>query len=1125
MGRTWSQLKNGTNEGELRLTRSDDAQSPTSSAVQSAPASSPGLALRDGSSVSTTPPFGEGASCFRQKNSKSQQTRHGTINRQWRLILRSNKDHRQQQPAPLIQQTDHVPHHGRTSTSTRKRLDILLNRPKSGSASEVSTGHLSKKEKFFQTIVGGAGLASDEFCMTRAYDFRTCTTLKYCPPSKNSFHQSTLDRGESVKISQSKTGDKSSKSSSSTTFLSIIDRNTNNVKRNKEVEVRGKREESDIKLKNKILEDRRASSESDSLQSYRRQHKSHNSQESARGYYRHHQSSELSGSPLFRSCSTSTLPSYVAGDDPASDLDILGHVMQSWSKRSNPSNNFCNSTGGSRINVGKHPSSHPRYCQHHKHACDGNHSGDSSSSSKGNMQMLGVSCYGVYHGSRFVCSPSPSKRTKSASADNIASMFCPTSTGSDVSCTIDSSTTENSSSSNSSLSKKVGFPHGFVRSKLTVLPEEFLHHHHHYQPQNKLLVSSVSNDSVHVALAECNTKGLTGSESDWCREGKGDSAPLNSCSSTLNRPTTLNLVSLSPAPAEESKSLSFSHSWSKILHRTLRGGSREDQQVNKSEGNTPTFSKTPGSSLNISQGSKYTSTSRDRRSSSSDSMIPSLSADATCHVDNDDMSSRRGDWETLISQVHLGASSMQGNVDVLPRSTSYLDVHNPNSERILCDHTPPQANRVDHYEGTLGEVAGESGNQSEEHEDPDLVECTDTTNSKSVAVQISGATSTILVDSTDATDTQDNLQLDKSRSSENTRSSPRLSGYLTSTGFISRPFVSPEERFTTRCSFSSQHQANCGMQESEAPPLTPREELDSAIAAAVAQLSPSTRRPSSQTKSSAAISTVAIQGSTYISSNESGYDSDNTKHVDDSHSSNRTPLLPIPALVIEKPAGGEAGASPAEKGDMCPLSAKKIKGTDDEHTEFPSLPLIRRKSDLANAIITRRRANSSTCSLEISSNLQRRDNTACSHACEQTPTAPNCGASRSLSVCYSPSKIQWMESREIFRLYANNTQIASPFLVASRDKYAHPPPVPRTKKKRFQLFQISKLPYEPLGVILKAKIYYTPTMASPEPASSVVEHFVQDVRDESPAHRYSFLFLFKLRLFLKNATSNLIGFL
>ncbi|CAG7729581.1 unnamed protein product [Allacma fusca] len=239
-------------------------------------------------------------------------------------------------------------------------------------------------------------------------------------------------------------------------------------------------------------------------------------------------------SPLFRSCSTSTLPSYVAGDDPATDLDLSPNGKK-IDKNSNRS--LTGSDSGATT-----PS-----------ALLSNTSELSSNGTVSKMVLLGSSTH-------YTSCPSGSPSKKAVSVDNIASMLSSCG-GNDVT---------------SPLSKKFGFPHGFVRSKLSVLPEE-AHHHQHPQKQVGLkLVSSVSSDSVHLTTTTHSSSLNSSSSKESSNSDSSRNSSQPSSSSTGTKSFTGKALAMMQRFGTASNSLAKGRSRSKS---PATSGSRQRQPL------------------------------------------------------------------------------------------------------------------------------------------------------------------------------------------------------------------------------------------------------------------------------------------------------------------------------------------------------------------------------------------------------------------------------------------------------------------------------------------------------------------------------------------------------------------
>ncbi|CAL8129296.1 unnamed protein product [Orchesella dallaii] len=1216
MGKTWNQLKNA---GEIRLSASGEletATTPTNSSqhplseLTSNLNSIPSSTSASGAPSSAPAPVSKGGE--KEKKSKNN-TSGGTIHRQWRLVLRNNKEHHHQyyphhiqqpylshvQPTSLVQtcsspsskQASNNPKpSSKTASKQRKSLDVYM---KPCSASEENLGSLNcsggnapggnsdnRKSRSGKSTGPSNLLANDEFYVNlKDYSARKCATLK--PPSSKE-RKSKVDRVESIKgmlmlnrgsksparggANANPNPDKESKHPSS---------NSNNKNSSSSSSGAPQSSSSSSSKHSSSKESKESSSNSGGgtlrlvSSTLRRPHLNrHSTQNTTSATTSSSTSSHLNSSPLFRSCSTSTLPSYIAGEDPASDLDLMLGCHNSTSISTSTSASISISTSGhwngstsSFSQISQHLSSsngklsslqNPSSTSHH-------HNNNNNFSSKSKMLMLGASCYGVCNGnntngdsgsSSVVCSPTK----KSASVDNIVGMLssssssCPTvaatllssltTTGAGAisssllsTSTSTSSSTGNDVNSNSSSTKKFGFPHGFVRSKLTVLPEEAIHNIHH----QKLLVSSVSSDSVHLALAECsaNSNSSSGVSSDCSSNGSGGGGGCSGIGRP-QKPASLNLNN----SEGKCQSLSLSHSFSRILNRS---GSHEDTLQSKSEASTPTSTSTSGklgSSLIFFRGRRHSSSKRSRSNS------PTVSSAGGSVVN---VSGGVGCSPQVVASCGGGPLSfLRGSTPRRSQNSSNRDIQSKsNSCEMLLDEGA-QGKReggegVPKNGGGGGGRRGRDGGKrlfprssSVDHYDHD-----DYQDDNDDQVQISGSTSTILLDGGGG----GGGDTCSSGGSSGTGDCHKEVSPASSTCHLSNSMShQPQPPHVTVSTAGSLLLSNNS--HSSAPPAGPPPPIPGG-----GGNNPHPHPP------------PLVNGMmvAYISSNESGYDSDSNKNLEENNPSQNQLLNPPQNHPNNLTSSSSAQPKSVEvlletrknapsiliskQGDNSPRnssssSARWELGLAPMPTISPSKnAVVRRKSDLANAIITRQGtaqpiSSPGYCSLASCANPQECDKNLPVSCCASSGGSSGRLSQQELYHQYHLSthhhrqqvppmlissqnqihnqKVQWMESREIFRLYASGaggnsgSGSPSPYLMMQNSGTATPPPPPpppqsqASAKKKFQLLQISKEPNEHLGISLGGGDNPNSKAGG---GNNVPEHFVQSLRSESPAKR------------------------
>jgi len=697
-------------------------------------------------------------------------------------------------------------------------------------------------------------------------------------------------------------------------------------------------------------------------------------------------------SPLFRSCSTSTLPSYVAGDDPASDLDFSPKHRRY----------FITTSAASKDGYQFSPSSNNNELQTNNSGGSGT-SSSHNNNSRSKMLMLGASAY--YSNSPCSSiggsSSSPCSAKKAISLDNIASLV-----GSDVT---------------SPLSKKFGFPHHFIPNKLAVLPEESMHYQH-----NKLLVSSLSSDSVHLAVA--NSTLLAPTKHQNTKKNKDNSSETG----MTNNNTQDNCVT-------KPTKLTSSSSGSRLASLFQRVRRHSSSVSYRSRSNSPVTTN---------------SVTRATRQNTA-TVTRSVSAHARC------------------SRIDVkSASSSCEMLDSLRSSYCY---------------------------------------QSEES-------CKNGSSDK-MNVPNNSVTETSSVVVPCVTTSENNKEV-RNNDNEGEQGSPP-------------------------CQFG---ESNCQSQQN---------------------LSQGKSVVSSRTAS-----TVTVAGSTYISSNESGYDSDSTKNADEtnphlnlneqgsgtsssgsSKNSGEDVLslsgesggsqTQIPAVVISAEEGTETEDGMNHQGSVMPL---RTFPWDFEHTPQVQLnksktAIVRRKSDLANAIIARYAAttssssihpdgrdnsnvNTESCSLQRTlASLDRENNGRhlgnhqnseniyeplspyCMPMCSSVPSYATTQRSR------TRTRIRCLESREIFRL-CTSTSVPRTFLESpTRNSYAgdeliscsepttpiselnktfvppQQPPQVHTNR-RFFLFNVVKGADDPLGFFIRVNC-----------DSGTFQHLIGDITKGSAVQR------------------------
>lgn len=1145
MGKTWNQLKNSGAAADIRaLSGSGEFVGGMGGGGGGGSTSNSAAQTPTTPVINTEKEFGGNSQADKaeggKKKGKGGNSGYGTIHRQWRLVLRNNKTsgehvfHHTNQPMSLIQTSKDQKENFPVVKASKQRKSLDLYR-KSCSASEENLGslncsgggssggqHNSRSGKKNQS--GAGALANDEFYVNVN---RKCATLR--PSSKHKADKGgagaggggKVDRVESIKGMLMLGGRHNTKSPA----------RQNSKENDKENNANSQQSSQPSNTKSskhdQILSGMGTLRLTSTLRRQLNHHSNRNSQPASSNPH------DLpNGSPLFRSCSTSTLPSYIAGDDPASDLD-LGQVTMSTSINSGSGGgnssvqlqNY-NLTSGNQWNSGFQQKFHNSPHQSSQ--------SNSSSSTKSKMLMLGASCYGVCSpgsgdgggctsgNSSVVCSPT---KGKSQSVDNIHGMLL---TGNDVSPAISTSSPaansngSSNSSCNTPLSKKFGFPHGFVRSKLTVLPEE---HHHLNQ---KLLVSSVSSDSVHLALAECSGSTSTSGVSSDCSSSSGsghhhgnDNGKSSSANSTPSSSTQ-------KPPKPTSLSLR-SHSFNRIINRGHHGSSNfDDEFQSKSEASTPTSSKPSGGSSLIFFRARRSSSSNNNNNNNNNSKRSRSNSPGVC------CSSAGSSVSNLATPQHQQQGSTGGGgifQSLLQRNStprrSARDVKSAsNSCEMLLDSAmmlPKNGNNNDDSCGGSRERITRKGSRAsdcgqgkrnvfprsssvdndeqrilrrqqvppeyfqrryiDDEEDDQMV---DSVEDLIDQVQISGSTSTILLDGGGG-DQQLPLECP-----------PRLPLMVCPPSATSPPVVvmppSQDSCATTG------HSKNTGIRSSG--------------------------------PSGAIVSTVAVQGSTYISSNESGYDSDSAKNVDDKIIDQLPAPPPPPSSIHPFVTSSEAVKSPRNSWDF--EQSQQLSQQQQQQQQQKSSSkcgVVRRKSDLANAVITLR-SSPPSLSLAGCANPQECDknNSGRLHSGRLSSASVECGGgyashvhsqshhpvTRSCSSASShphfggcaPSKIQWMETREIFRMYQSNANSPSPYLTIQQQQQQKdnnsivpppPPPPSAQKKKRFQLVQICKSPDEALGIVLESK---SCSNSSTVGGLGGIEHFVLELSLESPAQRY-----------------------
>lgn len=752
-------------------------------------------------------------------------------------------------------------------------------------------------------------------------------------------------------------------------------------------------------------------------------------------------------SPLFRSCSTSTLPgSYVAGEDPAMDLELdfspnLRHHHH----------NYQNKVGGN----------------------------------KGKMLMLGASpCY--YSSSTNTYSPSsspiptttgsPTKKAVSLDNINIASMG-----GNDV-----TPTTPLSSAGN----KKYGFPHGFVRSKLTVLPEE-------YQHPSKLLVSSVSSDSVHLKVANADN---FSKQVDQEQNGKSKTSLLNNKSNSTTK-LICRLREQSPMSKGEAVLLK-TNLILKPFSTTLTPNKHHQGQrkSHRSRSNSPAG--TGGSSSPTKFQVQNPDQVKAGVSRSVSLLMPKTSAKSGCNNSN--------------SCEMLDAVQVQ-----VPSSSSGSFCHDDSENGV----------------STKLRSGGVHGSKS--HPNLEMMRQSESmnTNGMGANVNFSG----------------EKLQ-NKEPTGEENKMVHETEG--NGTGHEKDLILENSPNQSNSCHFSP---SSCQSQNVSQPKTSP-----SSVG--------SGSGPTTQSSSG---------GSTYISSNESGYDSDSTKNVDEGNpanlnlnesgseskidSSGSEPSNSSSPLQSES-AGTKSG-SPLqlklqlthpdtlvddEDHDKLKLghngnSSNLQRGWGDvnmimEHNAELKITksktaVVRRKSDLANAIIARQSLISSTSPLHEShpyskihggngnanvdsySYQQHRPFPQMQMSSSPTMAPPSSLGCIGESSCDPQSQSNShfrtrklgrvpcipMESKEIFRICTSSSAQSSYLVDVDKDTFTSqtftsgqsplPPPPPQTVRKRFQLFHVTKELHEPLGIELQSSI------GDGNGGGETMEHIVKDIHPGSAAER------------------------
>lgn len=921
--------------------------------------------------------------------------------RQWRLSLgvgHSNKEDRQRHHRksegnallspnhhhPIPHQEDHHREGNNPGRNVNPKGDMERYRALSSDAAKSKTlnGRLYRKPSSSEENLGALLLHSnknkdpgdDEYYMNaKGHCVRKCSTLK-APKSK------AVDRVESIK------GMILSRAGRSPARLS----NNNASKRHEGGEVKDK------KLQFPTRSD------------HNRQLKNNNN------------------SPLFRSCSTSTLPSYVAGDDPAADIDF---------KDFSPNN-------------------------HHHQNNNKIHSGTGN---KGKMLMLGASpCY--YSTAYSPSSPitrSPSK--KAVSLDNIASV------GNDV-------TTPQSSAN------KKCFPYGFVRSKLSVLQEESQHQH-----PPKLLVSSLSSDSVHLKLAPDNNNFLC----KQAEQSKSKTSLLNNKSQSSSK---LLIRDQSPMSKGEAillrtnliakQPISFCGTITNKQQQQNKQANKQGRKSHRSRSNSPAASNC--TIKTTFQNQKVTTTEQQQQQKTG--------------------VSRSSSFCFLLPKNGCSTSSIKsGGCSNNSNSCEMLDSIQTVQQSFYHD------NNVDHHDDENGKSRS--------------VQQTLENMSKPTLLGAAGGTTTRQIEI--------NKQHTNPAGDANTNAEPSNSCHLSAVvvSCQSHPKVSP---------------SSVG----SGPTTTQTQTLSG--------------------------------GSTYISSNESGYDSDNAKNVDEGNPNLNFNDSGESKTIDSSGSSSEPSSSPLQSDSQ----AAKLKlqmhcsGIDEGTFEDRNKQLghtnenegwigvnamghnaelkitksktavVRRKSDLANAIIARHSLISTTGTNSpppspfdsLHSYKRASQNVDGCYADRPSPcpfpqmsstdsaTHPiSCGESRASSSSSQSHHQQPhirtrklgscipMESKEIFRICTSMSKSALPFTSNSaQSTYLHkdtfnphhpafptttsgsspygnlPPPPPSTSRKRFQLFHITKDPHEPLGIALLSCLG----------ESGAVEHQVKDIHPASAAQRY-----------------------
>jgi hypothetical protein len=922
-----------------------------------------------------------------------------------------NSRHRSANPRGDVLFGDKPPN-SRSSSGDRSRY--LYRKP---SSSEENLGSIVNTKKI-STLPGDVD--GEFYVNAKGCSVRKCATLK-APKSK------AVDRVESIKgmLLLSRNGKSPARSS----------------KRNNESETNNG---SNSNSHNKKSQQSHGTMRDSHLNS------NHHHQQNQQDLHHHRRLKNNSNSPLFRSCSTSTLPSYVAGDDPAADLDF------------SPSHSKLLLTSG------------------HHHA-------------KTKMIMLGASPH-HYFTSCSAYSPStptgvgggsPSK--KAVSLDNIASMV-----GNDV-------TTPISSTSNN---KKFGFPHAFVRSKLSVLPEESQNIH----SQPKLLVSSLSSDSVHLKFAD-----NTATNNNTNKKSKLTSLSKSHQSSTSARQNTKSIQSPSSADCPPHSLLLktdlISSNKSSFLGKGSSNGSGSGRRNHRSRSNSPVTGTTiaggllnqAGVSSTSSRSSSVPKSGHPSRAKSAGStsnsceMLDSLHHPASfCHTNNHE------------NDEHHRITSAEGNprtVVTASNNNCYPGKEVSSSSCVLMSESSPSSNSTSSSSSGCSASSGTYVN----------------VNNLMMSMNMNIPTTSIQGAST-VEESLSNLKIQRNEND---------------TGNVGN------KEQSSSCHFNS-GDSSCQSQSGVSQPKT----------------SPS---------SSSTLGGSAQVGSTYISSNESGYDSDSAKNVDEGNAnvnlndSAESKTVDSSQSPQPSPLQGEKGSSSADeihhRLSPHPLGLVGLPSTMGMRTGAPGTPtaledinwdleynnaqlkmtksrtaVVRRKSDLANAAIARHSMISSSslsptaesttgagCTLPSSSfgvgmmgdhpypipkpmgplessNYFSRTGAGFSPACSSfAPISIACseGISSGPSSNSNPSQFRVrklgkntcipMESKEIFRICTSSSAQSSYLL--DKDTFntetfsSSPSPscinplfpptgLPSASRKRFQLLHITKGSEEPLGITL-----------------------------------------------------------